>query len=264
MHPGFLSSNTTSRVMGAIFTRDMQECYCKWQRSRQGRAVEAALERLIVSLMDLQPGLRVLDIGCGSGNHLLLLNRLGLDVSGVDASPYMIQEARERLGHRCDLRTCNAEDLPFDDNEFDMVFMINTLEFVKDPLQVLREAGRVASRQVFIGAFNSLSWTNITNRIQGLLGNPMFRNMQSFTLWDLKALVKRAFGEVPVSWQCVCLYPQLLDKAGVVSQAWWKGQMLPFGNFLALRATMFYTVRAHTIPLKVKMEDASQPLLRHG
>jgi len=246
--------------MSTIFTRELHECYCRWQSSHQGRAIETALENIIASLMDLQPGLRVLDIGCGTGNHLLLLSRLGLDVSGVDASSFMIEEARKRLGNRCNLRTCRAEDLPFEDNEFDLVFIINTLEFVGDQLQVLKEAGRVASRQVFIGAFNSLSWSALANKIQGLFGNTMFRNMRLFNLWGLKNLVKKAYGDVPVSWQCVCLYPQLLDKMGLVPQAWRKDSMAPFGNFIAMRATMLYTFRAHSMPLKVKMEDVGQPV----
>lgn len=244
--------------MGTIFTRDLHECYRQWLASRHGKSIEAALESIILTLMEIEPGLRVLDIGCGSGNHLLLLNRLGMDVSGVDASPFMVKLARQRLGSRCNLKTCRAEALPFEDNEFDLVFMINTLEFVEHPLQVLREAGRVASRQVFIGVFNSLSWSALVNKIQGLLGNSLFRCTRMFNLWDLKALVRRAYGDVPISWQCVYLYPQLLDKAGLVSEPWCKGAIAPFGHFIALRATMLYSVRAHTTALEVKIDDVGQ------
>ncbi len=244
--------------MGTTFTKELHECYSRWCRSRQGRAIEYSLESLIHSIMDIQPGLRVLDIGCGAGNHLLLLSKMGLDVSGVDCSPFMIEQARSRLGRHCTLTTCEAEDLPFDDNEFDSVFLINTLEFVGNPIEVLREAGRVASREVFIGVFNSLSWTGFTNKIQGLLGNSMFRSARFFTIWDLKALIKEAFGKVPVAWKCILLYPEFLDKMGFVSESWFTLTGTPFGAFIGLRATMLYTVRAHTIPLKVHLENMSQ------
>lgn len=238
----------------------MHECYCRWCKSRQGRAIDSCLESLILSVMDIQPGLRVLDIGCGAGNHLLLLSKMGLDVSGIDASPFMIEQARSRLGHRCDLKTCEAEDLPFDDNEFDSVFLINTLEFVEDPLDVLTEAGRVASRQVFIGAFNSLSWSGITNKIKGLFENVMFRNARFFSIWDLKALVREAFGNVPIAWKCILLYPEFLETTGFASENWFTLSTIPFGAFIGLGITMLYSVKAHTIPLKIKLEDISQSI----
>ncbi len=246
--------------MGTTFTRELHECYSRWCKSRQGRAVEFSLESLIHSIMDLQPGLRVLDIGCGAGNHMLLLSKMGLDVSGVDASTYMVEQARNRLGRHCMLKTCEAEDLPFEDNEFDMVFMINTLEFVTDPLQVLREAGRVASRQVFIGVFNSLSWGGISNRVQGLLGNSMFRNARFFSLWSLKGLLRQAYGSAPLTWKCIVLYPEFLDRLGFISDNWSMVSSSPFGVFLGLRVSVQYTLRAHTIPLKVKLEDMGQSI----
>ena len=246
--------------MGTTFTKELHECYSRWCKSRQGRAIESSLESLIHSIMDIQPGLRVLDIGCGAGNHLLMLSKMGLDVSGVDASPFMIEQARSRLGRHCTLATCHAEDLPFEDNEFDSVFLINTLEFVGDPVEVLKEAGRVASRQVFIGTFNSLSWSGLTNKMVGLLGNSMFRSARLFTVWDLKALVKEAFGGVPMAWKCILLYPEFLDRTGLVSGNWCTLTGTPFGAFIGLRASMLYTVRAHTIPLKVQLDDMSQPV----
>ena len=243
--------------MGTIFTKELHECYSKWCNSRQGKAVESSLESLILSLMDVRPGLRVLDIGCGAGNHLLLLNRMGLDISGVDVSAFMIGQARNRLGPHCILKTCDAEDLPFEDNEFDMVFMINTLEFVKDPLQVLKEAGRVASRQVFIGVFNGFSLSALSNKIQGLFGNSMFKKARFFSLWNLKALVKDAYGNVPIMWKCILVYPGFLERLGLLSETC-SMSGAPFGTFIGMSATMLYTMRAITMPLKVNLEEMGQ------
>jgi len=222
--------------------------------------VESALESLIYSVMDLQPGLRVLDIGCGAGNHMLLLSKMGMDVSGVDASSYMVEQARNRLGRHCMIRTCEAEDLPFEDNEFDMVFMINTLEFLTDPLQALKEAGRVASRHVFIGVFNSLSWGGISNKVQGRLGDSMFRSARFFSLWGLKDLLRQAYGRVPLTWRCIVLYPEFLNKLGLIPKRRSMVCNNPFGVFLGLGVTMQYTLRAHTIPLKVNLEDMGQAI----
>jgi len=248
------------RAMGAVFNKDMHERYTGWYRSRQGKAIDSALEGLIVSLIDPQPGQRVLDVGCGAGNHLLILNKLGLDVSGIDASPYIIEQARRRLGNRCTLRVCPAEDLPFEDNEFDIVVLINTLEFVQDPAQVLREAGRVAYRHVFIGVFNSLSWSGLAYRIQGRLGDSLFQHVRWYSLWHIKRLLRAVYGDIPISWQAVRLYPAFWDRMRLTPDSSWIGRRVPFGLFLALCATMVYTVKTNNIPLKIRIKEVGQPL----
>ena len=102
--------------MGIIFDKKDAQMYRSWYQSPEGRAIEGAIEPLIRTLLRPRPGERVLDIGCGSGNHLIVFNRMGLDVSGIDASPHMIQKAEERLGNRCGLKTGVAESLPYEDN----------------------------------------------------------------------------------------------------------------------------------------------------
>jgi SAM-dependent methyltransferase len=48
------------------------------------------------ALLDLQPGSRVLDIGCGTGRHAVPLAALGAQVTGVDLSPAMLARAAAR------------------------------------------------------------------------------------------------------------------------------------------------------------------------
>lgn len=50
---------------------------------------------LIVQVLDLQPGDRLLDLACGSGEHARRLARRGLDVLGVDIAPSLIAHCRE-------------------------------------------------------------------------------------------------------------------------------------------------------------------------
>ncbi|WP_046470071.1 class I SAM-dependent methyltransferase [Allosalinactinospora lopnorensis] len=51
----------------------------------------------LLALLDAQPGERVLDAGCGTGEHVAELRARGVDAVGVDASPEMVQRARERF-----------------------------------------------------------------------------------------------------------------------------------------------------------------------
>jgi SAM-dependent methyltransferase len=212
-------------------------------------------------LLDPQPGERILDIGCGTGEHLLLFSKLGLDVTGVDPSKYMLAKAKERLGSRCTLSASPAEDLPFDDNEFELSVFINTLEFVNDPLQALMEAGRVTRRKVFVGALNSLSWNGFLKKIQGYLGNPLFGRASFYNLWELKFLFQKAYGSVPMAWSCVRTLPSFLHSPRPSKQQLSTWSNLPFGSFLGVSATMRYTVRTDNMPLKRHLEKATGALI---
>ena len=247
--------------MGLIFDKNSAGFYESWRRSSQSRAIERSMEQLVLSLIDPEPGERVLDIGCGTGNHLLMFNKLGLNVSGVDASPHMVQEAKSRLGHRSTIKEGMAEDLPFDDNEFDLAVLVNTLEFLDKPLLALREAGRVANRKVFIGVLNSLSWNGILKRIQGYFGDPLFGQTTFYNLWQIKSLLQLAYGNVPISWQCIKIVPSFIEETIPLSKDFLGRKHSPFGFFLGLTATMVYRVKTDNLPLKAKLKTASQSLI---
>lgn len=84
---------------------------------------------------------RVLDIGCGAGNMFHHLGRYGA-VTGVDNNPRPLVVARER-GY--DVREAGGEALPLEDDTFDLVALLDTVEHCKDDQAVLREAYRVTA-----------------------------------------------------------------------------------------------------------------------
>ena len=84
---------------------------------------------------------RVLDIGCGAGNMFHHLIRYG-PVVGVDNNPRPLAVARER-GY--DVREGPAESLPLDDESFDLVSLLDTVEHCDDDIAVLRECYRVCT-----------------------------------------------------------------------------------------------------------------------
>jgi ubiquinone/menaquinone biosynthesis C-methylase UbiE len=84
---------------------------------------------------------RVLDIGCGAGNMFHHLSRYG-PVTGVDNNPKPLEVARER-GY--EVREGEAEALPFDDQSFDVVALLDTVEHCDDDMAVLQECYRVCA-----------------------------------------------------------------------------------------------------------------------
>lgn len=73
-------------------------------------------------------GMRVLDVGCGSGEFCMLAAARGAVVSGIDAAEGMVEIARRRLPG-ADLRVGAMERLPWDDDGFDLVTAFNAIQF---------------------------------------------------------------------------------------------------------------------------------------
>lgn len=107
------------------------------------RMVERMRVRRLLSALDVRPGQRVLEVGCGAGNILAEIQ--GAELHGVDLSPWLLEKARARLGTRAELREGWAEDLPYPDGHFDRVYSSEVLEHVADPERVLREMRRVVA-----------------------------------------------------------------------------------------------------------------------
>jgi SAM-dependent methyltransferase len=84
---------------------------------------------------------QVLDVGCGAGNMFHHLNRYGR-VLGVDNNPKPLAVARER-GYNVQEGT--AENLPLDDESFEVISLLDTVEHCDDDMAVLRECHRVCA-----------------------------------------------------------------------------------------------------------------------
>src|SRR5437868_14975054 len=81
----------------------------------------------LVSHYRLEPGARILDVGCGKGFLLYDLTQAlpGVEVAGIDVSDYALANAKPEIA--AFLRKADAKALPFADGSFDFVYSINTL-----------------------------------------------------------------------------------------------------------------------------------------
>ena len=117
----------------------------------QQRLIEQAehwRDRLIRDGTALEPGTRLLEVGCGVGAVLAILGQEypGLRLFGLDIEPQQLEFARthlERSGVEATLAVGDAIKLPFPDEAFDHVWMMWFLEHIADPPAALREARRV-------------------------------------------------------------------------------------------------------------------------
>jgi len=122
-----------------------------YETSEQKRLVEQAehwRHRLIRDGTTLEPGTRVLEIGCGVGAVLAVLGQEFPDIrlTGVDIEERQLAFARghlKRSGVEAMLLQADALALPLADQSFDHVWMMWFLEHLPDPPAALREARRV-------------------------------------------------------------------------------------------------------------------------
>jgi ubiquinone/menaquinone biosynthesis C-methylase UbiE len=113
-----------------------------------------------ISLLDLQPNDRVLEIGFGPGQAIEEVAKLTPEgfVAGIDISEVMVEQARKRnaaaiRAGRVLLRQGNEAPLPFDDANFHKAFSVNSMPFWSNPnagLQEVRRLLRPGGRVVII------------------------------------------------------------------------------------------------------------------
>ena len=109
-------------------------------------------DRHILNLLAPLSGKSILDVGCGKGYLIYELTQVvpGVEVAGVDISNYAIDNAKEEIKPL--LIQGEAQKLPYESNEFDLVLSINVLHnlSISDLWKSLYEIGRVAKRSKYI------------------------------------------------------------------------------------------------------------------
>jgi SAM-dependent methyltransferase len=109
------------------------------------KTVSAAAEEFIARL-PIGPGMRVLDVACGTGNTAIPAARAGALVTGVDIAANLLVQARERAdseGLAVTFDEGDAEALPYADGAFDVVVSMFGAMFAPRPELVAAEMARV-------------------------------------------------------------------------------------------------------------------------
>jgi SAM-dependent methyltransferase len=226
-----------------IFDEKTAQSYDDWLLTPVGSYVDRREKDLIFDLIAPKEGERLLDVGCGTGDHLLFFRRKGCDVTGIELSPYMLDIARKKLGHRAEFHLGKAEDLPFSDNEFDIVTITTSLEFMDDPQKVITEAIRVCRGRVFIGVLNKYSAIGVQRRVKGFFSASIYNSARFWGIGELTQMVRIALRGVNIRWGSVLFLPSKWYTFATGLEEIIPVTHNPFGAFLGLSFPVVFTHR---------------------
>jgi SAM-dependent methyltransferase len=243
--------------MGYIFDFNDAVSYEKWFNDPRNRFVVELEKRLMLDLLKPVRGETLLEIGCGTGAALLTFLDCGIQITGLDPSPYMLDIASKNVGNRADLHRGFAEDLPFEDNSFNYACLITTLEFVEDPKRALEEACRVAKDRIFIGVLNRYAIKGIQRRVKGVFTKTIYNRAHFFSIWELKQIIRFLLGDVPISWRTVC---QFSARPGRITNRIEQSSLLqkcPFGAFVGMVVTLVPRFKTRPLALSYKAKQTT-------
>jgi ubiquinone biosynthesis O-methyltransferase len=185
--------------------------YDAWYTDKKGSFVDTVETELAFKMIQVENGMKVLDVGCGTGNFSIKLAKMGCSVTGIDISDNMLDIARKKAEEEnLDIQFLhmNLNELNFKENKFDAVFSMAAFEFVDDEdapkalegmLKVVKKNG-----QVLIGTISSNSSWGKLYQDESFKKNTVFEYAKFKTLdemkgWNIEKLVD--------SGQCLFISP---------------------------------------------------------
>lgn len=126
----------SSKIQGELWGEHSKD----WSSIQESTALTGYED--VLNLLKLSSRDKVLDVGCGSGLFCRLAHKKGADVTGIDACSPLLEEAKRR-DSTINYIIGEMEELPFEDNYFDVVCAFNSIQYAESVENAIVEFKRV-------------------------------------------------------------------------------------------------------------------------
>jgi SAM-dependent methyltransferase len=191
-------------------------------------------------------------------------------VTGIDSSASMLETAKQILGDRAELYLGRAEDLPFSDNEFDIVSLIASLELAANPEKAISEAIRVCRGRVFLGVLNRYSITGLRKSARAFFHPADYERARFFHVGELMGMIRRFLPGVRIQWGSVIFLPAGWYGSAARLEEAIPVMKNPLGAFLGFSFSVTFNLRtvqdiiSDPFKIRAKSSQPVQGVVREG
>ncbi len=188
--------------------------YDKWYDSKMGSFADQVQTELAFSLFKPTAGMKILDVGCGTGNFSIKLAEMGCKVVGIDVSDEMLDKARKKAKAKdlnIEFHIMDVYNLDFSHETFDGVFSMAAFEFIKEPQNAYEEMYRVLKKNghMLIGTINRKSSWGEMYLSKEFQEKTVFKYADFKSMDDLKSLNLK---DIVSSGECLFIPPNIKEE----------------------------------------------------
>ena len=187
-------------------------------------------KELVLDLITPLAGERLLDIGCGTGNHLDMFRGKWCSLTGLDSSGANLEIARQK--HSKTLAT-----------------RVAPTKTAAHPQKIIDEAVRVCRGRVFIGCVNNYSFVGTRQRLKEMFGFSFSQKIRFFSLPEIRKMAEVSAGNNAMKWGSVIYFPAMVYDFFEELEEMLPFRKNPFGAFVGLVCPVTYTYRTAQNPV---------------
>ncbi|NWF75242.1 MAG: class I SAM-dependent methyltransferase [Nitrospirae bacterium] len=172
------------------------------EKEETDKIIFCYLIKEVLQYLKFEPGMRLLDIGCGIGTFLKTAKSKGFHVTGLEPNVQSVTYAKETYG--LNIIQGHLQEATFTPESFDLITIIQTLEHVPDPLGALKRSNKILKKKgmIFIEVPNLSNIYCLSNRFLNTRDRSHTfdptAHLYYFTSMTLKKIVQSA-GFSPIS-----------------------------------------------------------------
>jgi len=206
-------------------------------------------KELMVDLVQPQCGERVLNISSGISDYGELFREKRCSVTSFGSSAKAPKAVSKQEDEHQHLPTHQVDDLPYSDDEFDIVSIINFLETTLNPEKAIAEAIRVCRGRIFIGFFNKYSFVGPKQRLKKIFGLPISEKIRFFSIGEVKKMVGSLMDTPVIKWGSVIYFPLIVYDFAAEIEEMIPHIKNPLGAFVGITFPVKYTYQTALNPL---------------